>query len=347
MIKVFVIDDSFFIRKLLTEKLSLDKDITVVGSAPDPIEAESMLESLKPDIILLDIEMPRMDGLTFLKKLMNEMPMKVIVVSSLAIEGGDVALRALELGALEVIAKPGNSYSAEDMLDQLIEKIKVVNAISLEVGLKHLLKTVELNIHKKPVNKALIQGANKIVVIGASTGGTGALQYILERMPINCPPILIVQHMPKYFTKSFAERLDSVCSIKVKEAENREIIGPGKALIAPGNLHMELVKNSSVYNVRLLDGPLMFHQRPAVERLFLSVAECAGRNAVGVILTGMGRDGASGLLKMKQEGAATIAQDEKSCVVFGMPKEAIFLGAIDKVVPLSLIAQEIITEATK
>jgi two-component system chemotaxis response regulator CheB len=347
MIKLFVIDDSLFIRKLFSEKLSLNHEIEVIGTAADPIEAEALLQNLNPDILILDIEMPRMDGLTFLSRLMKEKPMKVIVVSSLAIEGGEVALKALELGALEVIAKPGNIYPMEDMIVQLTQKIKAVHTISLKTALKYQLKITGSDSHKKPANKSVIRPTNKIVVIGASTGGTGALQYILERMPDNCPPILIVQHMPKYFTKSFAGRLDSVCKIKVKEAENREIIGPGKALIAPGNQHMELTKNNSVYNVRLLDGPLVFHQRPAVENLFISTAECAGENAIGVILTGMGRDGSTGLLKMRQEGAFTIAQDEESCVVFGMPKEAIQIGAVAKILPLSNIAQAIISEATR
>lgn len=347
MIKVFVVDDSFYIRKLFTEKLSLDQEIEVIGTAQDPIVADPLIDRLKPDIIILDVEMPHMDGLTYLEKIMREKPSKVIVVSSLAVEGGEVALRALELGALEVIAKPGNTYSQEDMIEQLVEKIKGVHATSLQKGLKHIFSTKNSHLYHKPFNKSLVQATEKIVVIGASTGGTGALQYILERMPADCPPLLIVQHMPEYFTKSFAQRLDSICKIKVKEAENREIISPGKALIAPGNQHMELTRNNSVYNVRLMDGPLIFHQRPAVEKLFLSAAECAGKNAVGVILTGMGRDGATGLLKLKQEGASTIAQDEESCVVFGMPKEAISLGAVDKVVPLSRIAQEILNEAGK
>ncbi|PKM93950.1 MAG: chemotaxis response regulator protein-glutamate methylesterase [Firmicutes bacterium HGW-Firmicutes-1] len=344
-IKVLIVDDSAFVRSVFLEKLSQDSEIEVVGAAEDAYIAKDMIRDLDPEIILLDIEMPRMNGLTFLERIMRTTPKKVIIVSSLAEQGGEIALKALELGALEVIAKPGEAYSVEEMVDQLIDKIKAVHSISIDKSKEHIPALFDK--HKTSGNKSLVRATNKIIAIGASTGGTEAIQYILERMPVNCPPIIIVQHMPHYFTKSFANRLNDVCEIKVKEAENREIIAPGKALIAPGNMHMELSKSGVIYNVRLMDGPLVYRQRPAVERLFQSTAQYAGKNAIGVILTGMGKDGAQGLLKMKEEGSYNIAQDEKSCVVFGMPKEAIEIGAVHKILPLNQIAQEIIKESER
>ena len=344
-IKVLVVDDSAFVRKVFLERLSLDPEIEVVGTAQDPYFARDKIVELDPDIILLDIEMPRMDGLTFLKKIMKHYPKKIIIVSSIAEGGGEVALKALELGAVDVIAKPGASYSVEEMIDQLIEKIKEVHAVPLRKVHrveKSIEKSIEEGIREK--NKSLLRTTNKIIAIGASTGGTEAIQYLLQRMPINCPPIVIVQHMPMQFTKAFANRLNQLCEIKVKEAENREILSPGKALIAPGNLHMELNRSGAIYNVRLVEAPLVHHQRPAVDVLFNSVSQYAGRNAVGVLLTGMGKDGALGLLNMKNAGAFTIAQDEKSCVVYGMPKEAVEMGAVNKIVPLSRIVQEILKE---
>ncbi|MDF2541729.1 MAG: Response regulator receiver modulated CheB methylesterase [Herbinix sp.] len=343
-IKVLVVDDSAFVRKVFTEKLSNDPDIEVIGSAVDPYVARDMIVERNPDVILLDIEMPRMDGLTFLGKIMKYFPKKVIVVSSLAESGGEVALKAVELGAIDVVAKPGNSYSVEEMTEQLIDKIKAVHAISL--------KKIQFNNQMNSNNviekkQSMIRTTNKIIAIGASTGGTEAIQYILQRMPVNCPPIIIVQHMPMHFTKAFANRLNEICEIKVKEAENRDIISPGKALIAPGNLHMELSRSGAVYNVKLINGPMVHHQRPAVDVLFQSVAKYAGKNAVGVLLTGMGKDGAQGLLSIKNSGAITLAQDEKSCVVYGMPREAVELGAVQKIIPLNRMTQEILIEAAR
>lgn len=340
-IKVLVVDDSAMVRKMLSMELSKSEEIMVIDTAMDPYFARDKIVNLKPDVVLLDIEMPRMDGLTFLRKLLKYYPIRVIIVSSIAEKGSEIALKALEYGALEVVAKPSVSYSVKDMIEQLKEKIIAVSKIpDWRIGLKEEKNDAKVLI--KPNQKSLIRTTNKIIAIGASTGGTEALKEILQKFPRNSPPIVIVQHMPEHFTKSFAKRLNEMCNIEVKEAENRELLAPGKALIAPGNMHMELSRSGAVYYVKLNNGPAIFHQRPSVEILFDSVAKYAGKNAIGVILTGMGRDGASGLLHMKNEGAYTIAQDEKSCVVFGMPKEAIELGAVSNVVSLNYIVDNII-----
>jgi len=331
-IKVLVVDDSALVRQILLQELSGDPEIEVVGTAPDPVIGRDKIVQLKPDVLVLDVEMPRMDGLSFLEKVMRYHPMPVIIVSSLAKTGGDVAIRALELGAAEVMAKPGSSYSIRDMSDQLIEKIKAVS------GMKKPTRIIPVQTDAVNVaSKALLRTTNKIIAIGASTGGTEAISEILQQLPANMPPIVIVQHMPEFFTRSFASRLDTLCPLKVKEAENGELLAPSKVLIAPGNSHLVVKRSGASYYVEVKDGPMVFHQRPSVEVLFTSVARYAGRNAVGVILTGMGRDGAGGLLQMKQAGAFTIAQDEKSCVVYGMPKEAVQLGAAMKVLSLDKI----------
>jgi len=339
-IKVLIIDDSALVRKMLTQELSKDRDIEVVGSAPDPYIGRDKIVLLKPDVLILDIEMPKMDGLTFLEKLMKYYPMPVIILSSLTKKYADLALRALELGAVEVMSKPGPSYSIGDMSEQLIEKIKSVFQInkSLTVPLERD-RGVKREIQKKPIMKT----TDKIIAIGASTGGTEAIKKILINLPPEMPPILIVQHMPQHFTKSFAERLNNICHLQVSEAEDQEIVSPGKVLIAPGNKHMVLKRTGARYYVEIKDGPLVFHQRPSVEVLFTSVARYAGSNALGVILTGMGKDGAKGLLEMRNAGAFTIAQDEKSSVVFGMPREAIAIGAVDRVVALDNIPKLLVS----
>lgn len=334
-IKVLIIDDSALVRKILTQELSKTPDIEVVGTAPDPYIGRDKIVQLKPDVLVLDIEMPKMDGITFLERLMKYYPMPVIIVSSLAQEGCQVALKALELGALEVMAKPGSSYSVKDMGEQLADKIKAVSGVK---SFHSPAKNEDAD--PTPIfSKAMIKTTQKIIAIGASTGGTEAIKEILVRLPPDIPPILVVQHMPQYFTRSFADRLDSLCTLKVKEAEDGELLAPGKALIAPGNRHMVLKRSGASYYVEIKDGELVYHQRPSVEVLFTSVARYAGPNAVGIILTGMGKDGANGLLQMKNAGAYTIGQDEKSCVVYGMPKEAASVGAVMKVVPLEKIPQ--------
>jgi len=340
-IKVLIIDDSAMIRKVFEAELSKDPDIEVVGTAPDPIVGRDKIVYLKPDVITLDIEMPRMDGLTFLGKLMQHYPLPVVIVSSLAKRGGDVALRAMELGAVEVLSKPGSAYSVGDMSEQLIEKVKAAARV------KVFKKPDGNKIMSKEQNGALIASigvktTNKIIAIGASTGGTDALRDVITRLPANSPPVVVVQHMPANFTKAFADRLNSLSQVQVKEATDGEYLATGKVLIAPGNQHMEIRRSGINYYVTLFDGPMMFHQRPAVEILFNSVAKYAGQNSVGAILTGMGKDGAQGLLNMRNAGASTVAQDEKTCIVFGMPKEAIDLGAAQVIKPLPQIAQTLL-----
>ncbi|MBW1666436.1 MAG: chemotaxis response regulator protein-glutamate methylesterase [Deltaproteobacteria bacterium] len=334
-IKVLVVDDSAVVRKVFKEELSRDKEIEVIGTAPDPYVARDKIVKLKPDVVTLDIEMPRMDGLTFLKKLMRHYPLPVIIVSSLTKKGGKLAMDALSLGAIEVISKPSSAYSVGEMSVQLIDKIKAVAGIDVQRRKKTELDEAGPT---KPMPRALAKTTNKIIAIGASTGGTEALKVVLTGMPPNAPGLAVVQHMPANFTTSFAQRLNELSAITVKEAADGDSLVNGVALIAPGNYHMLLKRSGARYYVQVKTGPLVHHQRPAVDVLFHSVATYAGGNAVGVILTGMGSDGALGLLKMKEAGARTVAQDEKTCVVFGMPKEAIKLGGVDKVVPLENIA---------
>ena len=336
-IRTLIVDDSAIVRKILTEELSRFPDIEIVGTAPDPFVARDKILSLQPQVITLDIEMPRMDGLTFLKKLMKHYPLPVIIVSSLTPKGSKLALEAMENGAVDVISKPGGSYSVGDMSDLLADKIRV--AATANVSRKNSYQT---DSEKPEPIRALSETTHKVIAIGASTGGTEALKEVLTRMPPNSPGIVVVQHMPANFTTAFAERLNGLCQVEVKEAADNDSVTPGKALIAPGNFHMLLRRSGARYYVEVKDGPRVHHQRPSVDILFKSTAKYAGSNSIGVILTGMGADGAEGLLEMKQAGAKTIAQDEKSCVVFGMPKEAIKLGAADKVVPLGHVTQEIL-----
>ncbi|MEQ8180343.1 MAG: chemotaxis response regulator protein-glutamate methylesterase [Smithellaceae bacterium] len=337
-IKVLIVDDSAIVRKIFSEELSKYPDIEVIGAAPDPYVARDKIVSLKPDVITLDIEMPRMDGLTFLKKLMKYYPVPTIIVSSLTPNGGKLTLEAMDVGAVDVIGKPGTAYSVGDMSVQLVEKIRAASRVTLT---RREAVSFDNAADSEPI-KALSQTTNKIIAIGASTGGTEALKKVLVKMPPNSPGIIIVQHMPANFTKAFASRLNDICQISVKEAEDNDSVIPGTALVAPGNYHMILRRSGARYYVEIKTGPMVHHQRPAVDVLFKSTAQYAGANAIGVILTGMGADGAAGLLEMKKKGASTIAQDEKSCIVFGMPKEAIKLGAADKVVSLEMIPSEII-----
>ena len=339
-IKVLIVDDSTVVRTIFSKELAQDPEIEIVGSAPDPYVARDMIVNLHPDVVTLDIEMPRMDGVTFLRKLMKHYPLPVIVVSSLTKKGSDLAMEALNEGAVDVMCKPGPSYSVGDMSLSLIDKIKAAACVNIRT-----MQTVRSGKPHPPVKLSLTKTTHKVYAIGASTGGTQALEYILTSMPANAPGIVIVQHMPEKFTKNFADRLDTISKIEIKEAVDGDRVIPGRALIAPGNQHMVLRRSGANYYVEVKTGPLVKRQRPSVEVLFNSVAKYAGSNAVGILLTGMGSDGAEGLLKMKQAGAATIAQDEKSCVVFGMPKEAILLGAVDSVIDLKLIPEAMLALA--
>lgn len=343
MIRVLIVDDSALIRRVLSEELSKFEDIEVVGTAIDPYVARDKILSLRPDVITLDIEMPRMDGLSFLSKLMHHYPMPVVIVSSLSKENSEIALHALELGAVEVIPKPGSQFSLPDVPHRLIQAIRA--AAVADVTKRGRAPAGEAS-GPQPAMPILssIQTSHKILAIGASTGGTQAIETVLRSMPATMPGATIVQHMPEYFTKAFAERLNKVCNIEVREARDNDMVLTGVALIAPGNHHMVLERSGAQYQVRIKDGPPVHHQRPSVDVLFQSVARNAGRNALGVILTGMGADGAKGLLAMKESGAHTIAQDEQSCVVFGMPKEAIKLGAASAVVPLPEIAPAVLSK---
>lgn len=338
MIKVLIVDDSAVVRSILTSELSKHKDIEIIGTAVDPYVARDKIVKLRPDVITLDIEMPRMDGLSFLAKLMKHLPMPVVVVSSLTPKNSDTALKALELGAIEVLGKPGGSYSTQDISRSLAQAIRAAASARIQktpakghgpAGATQI----------KPIQ---FKTTHQIIAIGASTGGTKAIETVLTSMPANAPATVIVQHMPEAFTRAFAERLNQACRMEVREARDNDHAIPGLALIAPGNHHMLLKRSGGNYLVRIKDGPRVHYQRPSVDILFQSVAKSAGRNAVGAILTGMGADGAKGLLSMKESGAYTIAQDEATSVVFGMPKEAIELRAADKIVPLPLISQEII-----
>ena len=341
-IRVLVVDDSAVVRKVFTEELSKEEDIEVIATAPDPYVAREKIVALKPDVITLDIEMPRMDGITFLRKLMKHFPLPVIIVSSLTKAGGSLALEAMEIGAVEVISKPGGSYSVNDMGVQLADKIRAAARVRV---LKRTQGEGKEAISRKVATSklSLSKSTNKIIAIGASTGGTDAIKEVLTAFPPSISGIVIVQHMPANFTTSFAKRLDELCQIHVKEAADGDSIVPGIALLAPGNYHMVMRRSGARYYVNIKGGPLVCHQRPAVDVLFNSVAAYGGSNVIGALLTGMGRDGAQGMLKMKEAGAKTIAQDEKSCVVFGMPKEAIDLGAADHVVPLRSVADTIMS----
>lgn len=335
-VKVLIVDDSAVVRKVLTDGLKDKKDIIVVGTAPDPYVARDKIVKLEPDVITLDIEMPRMDGITFLKKLMRYYPIPVIIVSSLTEKGGKLALEAIRNGAVEVIAKPSGSYSIGDMATQIADKIRAASRVRVKK------RDVPVNDQEPPKLKALGETTRKIIAIGASTGGTEAIRYLMKQLPADSPGIVITQHMPAKFTKSYAENLNNQSALRIKEAEDGDAITPGTALIAPGNFHLLMARSGARYYARIKNGPMVHHQRPAVDVLFKTVAMYAGENAVGVILTGMGADGADGLLEMKNAGARTIAQDEKSCVVFGMPKEAIKKGAAEFVLPLDKIAEKML-----
>lgn len=335
--RVLIIDDSAVVRQVLTRILSKAPDLEVVGTASDPYIARDKIMRLNPDVLTLDVEMPRMDGLTFLSKLMEGRPMPVVMVSSLTQAGAETTLTALELGAIDFVEKPNGAYGGgglEQMEGVLIEKVR--SAASSRM--------IRPDQKMKPpvITKALPKTTDSIVAIGSSTGGTEALRVVLSALPATSPGIVIVQHMPAYFTTSLAKRLDGLCAVSVKEAANGDSVIPGQALIAPGNYHMVLRRSGARYFIEIKDGPMVRNCRPSVDVLFRSVAKYAGQNALGVILTGMGADGAQGMGEMKEAGAMTMAQSEETCVVFGMPKEAIKSGAVDFVVPLDKIPGKIV-----
>ncbi|MCK8602400.1 protein-glutamate methylesterase/protein-glutamine glutaminase [Desulfoferrobacter suflitae] len=341
-IKVLIVDDSAIVRKIFAQEMSKHADITVVGTAPDPYVARDKIVRLQPDVITLDIEMPRMDGLSFLRKLMKYYPIPTIIVSSLTPKNSEMALEAIECGAVEVLAKPGGAYSVGDMSIQLVEKIRAAAQVRMvKPGQQQRVLPSSGSIATND-SYTLKRTSHKIVAIGASTGGTEALKSVLTHLPANSPGIMVVQHMPPNFTKAFADRLNSLCKIEVREAVNGDAVLPGLALIAPGNYHMALGRSGARYYVEVKNGPLVCHQRPSVDVLFQSVAKYAGANAVGVIMTGMGRDGAAGMVQMRAAGARTVAQDEATCVVFGMPKEAIRQGGAEFVAPLQEIPSAIL-----
>jgi two-component system chemotaxis response regulator CheB len=338
MINVLIVDDSAVVRKVMTDELSRYNDINVIGTAVDPFVARDKIVKLKPDVITLDMEMPRMDGLSFLAKLMKHYPIPVVVLSSLTPKNSEIALKALDLGAIEVLCKPGEAYSTQDVHRDLARAIRA--AASARIDRTEIKKKIADS--KVNYDSLLSQTTHKVVAIGASTGGTKAIEAVLRQMPGTLPGTVIVQHMPENFTRSFAERLNEVCEMEVREAKDGDHVVPGVALIAPGNRHMVLKRSGAQYLVKLKDGPRVHYQRPAVDVLFQTVAKVAGQNAVGALLTGMGADGAKGLLAMHTAGAITIAQDEATSIVFGMPKEAIKLGAADKVLPLYEVSGAII-----
>lgn len=349
-IKVLIVDDSAVVRQTLQEIISSDSRFEVIATAADPFIAVNKIEEEVPDVITLDVEMPRMDGITFLQKIMSQHPIPVVICSSLSEKGSETALRALEYGAVEIIQKPklGAKQFLQESAIRICDAVKAASLVNVK---KIPVRRTEVQpkltadvIIPKLVSKAMVQTTEKVIVVGASTGGTEALKVFLEAMPLDTPGIVIVQHMPENFTSAFSKRLDSICKISVKEAEDGDTIIRGRALIAPGNKHMLLKRSGARYYVEIKEGPLVSRHRPSVDVLFRSAARYAGKNTIGVIMTGMGDDGAKGMREMKDAGAYTIAQDEKSCVVFGMPHEAIKLGGVDKVLSLENIAGVVLRE---
>jgi len=353
-IRVLIVDDSASVRQMMTRILSADPQIEVIAAASDPYAAARYIKDELPDVVTLDVEMPRMDGITFLRKLMSQCPLPVVMCSSLTEDGSETLLQALEAGAVDIIVKP--QAGVADFLAEQHQRIcDVVKGaararVSPRTERKMIVPQQKLTadaVLPPPGSRAMSRTTEQIVCIGASTGGTEALREVLEALPANAPGIVIVQHMPEHFTRSFAQRLNDLCEVDVKEAEDGDTVMRGHVLIAPGGRHTLLTRQGARYTVSVRDGPLVSRHRPSVDVLFRSAAQSAGGNAVGVILTGMGDDGAQGMLEMKQAGARTIAQDEATSVVFGMPKEAIARGAVDRVVPLGNVARELLHAASK
>lgn len=349
-IRVLIVDDSASVRQALASIIDADPDLEVMATASDPFVAAERIAHEIPDVIILDVEMPRMDGITFLRKIMAQRPMPVVMCSTLAEEGSETLVQAMEAGAVDVITKP-----RVDTRQFLLESsVRVCDAVKgaaraklrkLAAGARALKVEAKLSadvIMPPPAGRAMAKTAERVICIGASTGGTESLRQVLEALPADVPGIVVVQHMPEKFTEAFARRLNGLCEVEVKEAADGDPVLPGRVLIAPGNHHMLLQRSGARYHVAIKDGPLVSRHRPSVDVLFRSAAQYAGANAVGIIMTGMGDDGAKGLLEMKKAGAFTVAQDEETSIVFGMPKEAIALGAADKIAPLHAIPAEIL-----
>ncbi|HEY4072889.1 MAG TPA: chemotaxis response regulator protein-glutamate methylesterase [Herbaspirillum sp.] len=353
-IKVMVVDDSAVVRQVVTQLLEAATGIHVIAAVADPLLAIERLKQQWPDVIVLDVEMPRMDGITFLRKIMQERPTPVVICSTLTEKGAKTTLEALAAGAVAIITKPklGLKQFLNDASDDLVATVRGaaranVKRLALRAEAPPLVpipKNTADIILAPGSPRAMTQTTERVVAIGTSTGGTQALEEVLTALPRVSPGIVIVQHMPEKFTAAFAERLDGICRITVKEAENNDRVLPGRALIAPGGRHILLKRSGAQYFVEVVDGPLVNRHRPSVDVLFRSVAKSAGVNALGVIMTGMGDDGAAGMMEMRTAGARTVAQDEESCVVFGMPKEAIKRGGVERTVPLSAVAQEILKQ---
>lgn len=346
-IKVMVVDDSAVVRQVVSGLLSEDADIEVVAAVADPILAMARMKVQWPDVIVLDVEMPRMDGITFLRKIMAEHPTPVVICSTLAETGAKTSMEALASGAVAIITKPkiGLKQFLQDGSDDITTVVKT--AARANVRLLHAAahkNTADVIMPAVDMHSAMTHTTERVIALGTSTGGTQALELVLTSLPRVTPGIVIVQHMPEKFTAAFAERLNSLCQIEVKEAQNNDRVVNSRALIAPGGKHMLLRRTGAQYYVEVLDGPLVNRHRPSVDVLFRSVAKCAGANALGVIMTGMGDDGAAGLLEMRKAGAHTVAQDEASCVVYGMPKEAVKRGGVERSVPLSAIGREIMQQ---
>jgi two-component system chemotaxis response regulator CheB len=348
-IKVLIVDDSAVVRQVLTEVLAQDPGIEVIGAASDPVFAMERMRTQWPDVIVLDVEMPRMDGITFLKKIMAERPTPVVICSTLTEKGAETTMQALAAGATSIIPKPkmGLKRFLQDSAEDLVSAVRA----AAHANVRRLVPTANMpRVQPKlsadailPASaQAMAETTDRVVAIGTSTGGTQALEMVLTALPRVCPGIVIVQHMPEKFTEAFANRLNGLCRLEVREAKSGDRVMPGRALIAPGGRHMLLKRSGAQYHVDVIDGPLVSRHRPSVDVLFRSVAKCAGKNALGIIMTGMGDDGAHGLKELHDMGARTLAQDEATCVVYGMPKEAVKLGAVDRVLPLGEIHLEII-----
>jgi len=347
-IKVMVVDDSAVVRQVLTDLLNTDPQIEVIGAASDPLFALDKMQKQWPDVIVLDVEMPRMDGITFLRKLMNEHPTPVVICSTLTEKGAETTMQAMSAGAVDIITKP--KIGLKQFLNESIAEITRAVKAAASANPKRLTASPHSTAVIKPkltadailapanTHHAMAETTDRVIAIGTSTGGTQALELVLTALPRVCAGIVIVQHMPEKFTAAFAARLNNLCEIEVREAQNGDRVIPGRALIAPGGKHMLLKRSGAQYIAEVIDGPVVNRHRPSVDVLFRSVAKCAGKNAIGIIMTGMGDDGAAGLLEMKQAGAHTVAQDEATCVVYGMPKEAVKRGAVDKIMPLENIA---------